>query len=484
MYEIVIVGLGPGAPGHLTREAWGVLSTTSEIWLRTAHHPVVTDLPEEIVIHTFDDYYEKADSFPEVYAAIADQVLRLAAAQDVVYAVPGHPLVGEAAVRQILAQAKERGIATRLVDGLSFIEPTLSALQVVDALDGVMIVDAMEVMGDHYPPLNPAHPVLVAQVYSRHIASELKLTLMAQYPDDHNVALVSGAGTSAQHVTWRPLYAIDRKPLGLLTSLYVPALPEDVSFENFQATIARLRSPSGCPWDREQTHESLRTNLLEETYEVLETIDVGDTAALQEELGDLLLQIVLHAQIAHECGEFHMADVLAGIDQKLKRRHPHVWGDVDVTGADEVTLNWEALKRNEREENGTPDKSLLDGVPTALPALAQAYAYLDRARRVGFDWPNLEAVIAQVQEELEEVREAASATERFHELGDLLLAVANWARWLDVDPESALRKANQRFAQRFCHVERTVHQQGYQVSDLEPAQLLRFWQEAKEKTRS
>jgi tetrapyrrole methylase family protein/MazG family protein len=482
MHTITIVGLGPGAPEHLTREAWQVISAASEIWLRTAHHPVVPHLPGETVIHTFDAFYEEAESFPAVYTRITARILALAEERDVLYAVPGHPLVGEAAVRQILSRAAKRGTAVRIIEGLSFIEPTLSALQRVDALDGLAIIDAMDVMRLHYPPLNPAYPVLVAQIYSRHIASELKLTLMRQYPDEHKVALVKGAGTSAEEITWGPLYAIDRHPLNLLTSLYIPALPSEASFENFQATVARLRAPDGCPWDREQTHESLRTNLLEETYEVLEAIDYGDSAALEEELGDLLLQVVLHAQIAHEYGEFDMTDVLAGIDRKLKRRHPHVWGDVDVAGADEVTLNWEALKRNERKDDGTPEKSLLDGVPTALPALAQAYAYLDRARRVGFDWPDRAAVLEKVHEELAEVKGAETDKAIFNEMGDLLLAIANWARWLGVEPESALREANQRFAHRFRYVEAAAHRLGEAIADVEPSRLLEFWQEAKEKT--
>ncbi len=480
MHKIIIVGLGPGAPEQLTREAWRILSGVPEIWLRTAHHPVVSYLPDEIVIHTFDAFYEEAESFPAVYALITERILALAEAQDVVYAVPGHPLVGEAAVRQILSRVERQGATVHIVEGLSFIEPTLSALQHVDALDGLTIVDAMDVMGAYHPPLNPAYPALVAQVYSRHVASELKLTLMAQYPDEHEVALVTGAGTSAQEVTWGPLYAIDRHPLNLLTSLFLPALPSDASFENFQATVAHLRAPDGCPWDQEQTHESLRTSLLEENYEVLEAIDHGDSAALEEELGDLLLQVVLHAQIAYEYGEFDMTDVLAGIDRKLKRRHPHVWGDVDVGGADEVTLNWEALKRNEREVKGTPEKSLLDGVPTALPALAQAYAYLDRARRVGFDWPDRAAVLEKVHEELAEVQDAETDLAVFDEMGDLLLAIVNWARWLGVEPESALREANQRFARRFQHVEAAAHSLGESVADLEPSRLLEFWQEAKE----
>lgn len=478
MGKITIVGLGPGAPEQLTREAWRVLSEAEVVWLRTVHHPVTSHLPQTVKLQAFDDYYEEAETFESVYTAIAEKIISLSKEEDVIYAVPGHPLVGESAVRQILEQGRELARAVRIVEGLSFIEPTLTALS-IDALDGLQIVDAVEVMALHHPPLIPDTPALIGQVYSRAVASELKLTLMHQYPDLHEVALVEGAGTTAQSVTWVHLYEIDRRSLGLLTSLYVPPLSDVTSFSQFQATIARLRAPGGCPWDREQTHESLRSNLLEECYEVLAALDQHDPVALREELGDLLLQIVLHAQIALEAGEFSMSEVVSGIDAKLKHRHPHVWGEVAVTGAEEVTVNWETLKREEREANGEAKRSLLDGVPLSLPALAQAYAYTGRAQRVGFDWPDLSAVVAKVHEELGELQEADTEAEMSIELGDLLFAIVNWGRWLGLEPESALREANLRFAQRFRRVEAMARGQGQTLESMSTESLDRLWQATK-----
>ncbi|MGC9398956.1 MAG: nucleoside triphosphate pyrophosphohydrolase [Anaerolineae bacterium] len=475
MGTITIVGLGPGAPEHLTREAWAVLSSAEVVWLRTAHHPVVPHLPETVTLQSFDACYESAETFEEVYATIADRVLALAREEDVVYAVPGHPLVGEAAVRQILERGHTEGHALRVVEGLSFIEPTLTALA-IDALDGLQIVDAVEVLALHHPPLAPDIAALIGQVYSRDVASELKLTLMHQYPDAHHVALVEAAGTQAQRVTWLPLYEIDRRPPDLLTSLFVPPLPDAVSFARLQNTIARLRAPDGCPWDREQTHESLRTNLLEESYEVLSALDRGNPAALCEELGDLLLQIVLHAEIAWEAGEFTLLDVISGIDAKLKHRHPHVWGDVQVAGAKDVTVNWETLKCEEREANGEAERSLLDGVPLALPALAQAYAYTDRASRVGFDRPDMESLVAEVHTALQALQEAKTEEAAFARLGDLLLALVNWARRLGVEPESALREANLRFARRFRYLEALARERGYSLDTLTDEALASLWQ--------
>ena len=385
MGQITVLGLGPGALQDLTLQAWRILEQADEVWLRTRHHPVVAGFPQDLRVHAFDEVYEQAESFEDVYATIVERVLTLGAREEgVIYAVPGHPLVGESTVTQLIEAADAASVGIRVVGGLSFVEPTLTALA-LDALDGLQVFDALDLASLNHPPLNPDFPALIGQVYNRQTASELKLVLMNQYADDHPTALVDAAGTDRQRVEFLPLYQIDRQPVTPLTSLYVAPLAHESSFESFQQTVAKLRSPEGCPWDRKQTHKSLRTNLLEESYEVLSGIDADDPQALSEELGDLLLQIVLHAQIAVETGEFRMTDVITGINTKLKRRHPHVWGETEVSGVGEVITNWEAIKRQEREGRGEVDRSLLDGVPDALPALAQADAYLDRAGRLGFD---------------------------------------------------------------------------------------------------
>ncbi|MFL7809523.1 MAG: SAM-dependent methyltransferase, partial [Anaerolineae bacterium] len=352
---ITIVGLGPGDPRHLTREAWEVLEAASEVWLRTERHPTVAGLPAGLALHSFDALYEGAEDFSQVYEAIATEVLRLGQRTDgVVYAVPGHPLVGEATVTHLLSRAEDAGLDVRIVEGLSFIEPTLTALR-IDALPGLQVYDAVEVAALHHPPLNPDLPALLPQLYSRVLATDVKLTLMNQYPDDHEVALVRAAGTPEEQVVRLPLYELDRYDVEHLTTLYVPSLPGVASFEGLQETMAQLRAPDGCPWDREQTHESLRGTLLEEAYEVAAAIDAvaagaGDVRALQEELGDLLLQVLIHTQIATEEGEFKMPSVISGIDGKLKHRHPHVWGGREVSGTVEVLQRWEELKREEKGE--------------------------------------------------------------------------------------------------------------------------------------
>ncbi len=474
--SITIVGLGPGDPRHLTREAWEVLSAGREVWLRTARHPTIAHLPAHLALHSFDDLYESAQDFAQVYQAIAERVLELGRRPEgVIYAVPGHPLVGEATVRQVLQTAQGAGLPVRVVEGLSFVEVALTALG-LDALDpGLQIYDGIEIATLHHPPLNPDLPALIGQVYSRRLAGDLKLTLMNQYPDEHPVTLIFAAGTDAQRLVRLPLYELDRQEVDHLTTLYVPPLPPVSSFEGFQETVAHLRAPDGCPWDREQTHESLRSNLLEEAYEVAAAIDAGDMERLREELGDLLLQIVLHAQMATEAGEFRMADVIAAIDRKLKRRHPHVWGGQRVNNAQEVLSRWEHLKQEERAGKG----SLLDGVPQAVPALLQAHIYGERAARVGFDWSRPEEVARKVREEMEEVEAACTPEEVEAEVGDLLFAVANWARHLGVEPETALRKANARFASRFRAMEEQARQRGLDMAQMSIAELDRLWEDIK-----
>ncbi|MCP4513925.1 MAG: hypothetical protein GY824_01675, partial [Delftia sp.] len=237
-----------------------------------------------MVWHSFDRFYERADDFDEVYRAIAAEVLALGRRpQGVVYAVPGHPLVGEASVSRILEAAGQDGLPVRVVAGLSFIAPVLTALG-IDALAGLQVVDAVELAAIHHPPLNPDLPALVAQLYSQALAAGLKLTLMNQYPPEHPLILVHSAGTDQERTLSLPLYELDRQPdVAHLTTLYVPPLAQTSSFEAFQETIAYLRAPEGCPWDRKQTHQSLRSGLLEETYEVLDALDQDDVAALREE---------------------------------------------------------------------------------------------------------------------------------------------------------------------------------------------------------
>ena len=254
------------------------------------------------------------------------------------------------------------------------------------------------------------------------------------------------------------------------------SLPKNLNqFAALVDIIARLRAPNGCPWDRKQTHASLRENLLEECYEVLEALDEGDSGRLCDELGDLLMQIVLHTRIATEEGEFELGDVVRSINTKLIHRHPHIFGSLKVKDAEEVALNWEVLKQEEREAG----ISILDSVPKQMPALGYSQEIQRRVAQAGFDWEDVDGVIDKLAEEVGEFKRAESQEHRAREFGDLLFTLSNIARRLGVDLEAGLRQANKRFYQRFTYMEEVCRQRGVNFGELSFAEQNALWEEAK-----
>jgi len=447
--QITIVGLGPGDPSDLTREAWDVLQAAGEVYLRTREHPTVDAFAERIQVHSFDHLYEAEDEFPKVYEAITREVVRLGKReQGVVYAVPGHPWVGESSTALIREAAAAEGVPVRIVGGVSFIEPVLQAVG-VDAMDGIHVMDAMLLAASHHPQVLADRNLMLGQCYSRQLASDVKLTLLNLYPDEHPVTVVRAAGTSSEEQYTTSLYELDRSDrFDHLTTVFVPAMERAASYEALQEVVAHLRAPEGCPWDQEQTHQSLRTGLLEETYELLAALDAEDLDKTQEELGDMLLQLMLHIQIASEEGEFRLPDVISGIVDKLVRRHPHVFGDLMLDEVTDVLSNWEAIKREERVQTGSV-KGPLDGLPLTLPALAQAQAYQRRLSRVGVDVVELLEVDPEDVAAVETILvEAYGEDENTEAVGTRLLLMAEIARRYGIDLEDALRAANARLAAR------------------------------------
>jgi tetrapyrrole methylase family protein / MazG family protein len=333
-------------------------------------------------------------------------------------------------------------------------------------------LDGSELAGAHVPPFAPDAPALILGLDGLDLAN-LRNVLATVYPQDFVLKLVN-ADARLENVPLSDLAARSG------TALLVPMLSAGASFEAFQEIIAHLRAPvDGCPWDKEQTHLSLRKHLLEESYETLAAMDVEDPAMMCEEFGDLLLQILLNAQIASETGEFTMAAVLQGIYAKIVRRHPHVFGEVQVDGVGDVLSNWEKIKAGERKQQGAVEKGVLDGLPAALPALIQAQEFQDRAARVGFDWPEIDGVLDKVREEIDEVRAAGSPEELTDELGDLFFALVNLARWKKIDAEAALRGASIKFKGRFKYVENRAHAMQYSMQEMSLQQLDELWNEAK-----
>jgi len=338
------------------------------------------------------------------------------------------------------------------------------------------LIEAESLRSAHVPPTPPDVPALLTRIDSAGLAAEVQFVLRAGYPEDFEVQLVQA--DAVRPVTLSRLS--EGEDWDASTCLYVPARAEGTSFEAFAEIVAHLRAPDGCPWDREQTHATLRQHLLEESYEALGAMDEENPAAMREEFGDLLLQIVLNSQIAYEAGTFAIQDVVKGIYDKIIRRHPHVFGEVKVDGVNGVLQNWEKLKETERRNNGE-EKGLLDGVPVALPALTQSQEYQARAARVGFDWPEIAGVLEKIVEEIREVEEATQPDHVAEELGDLFFALVNLARWKDVDAESALRLTNLKFKTRFAHIEAGAKGQGRNLSELSLDEMESLWQEAKGK---
>ena len=508
MGVITIVGLGPGAVGHLSLETMQIMQSCEQVILRTAVHPTVAELAKQGVKYSScDDLYEAGASFEEVYNNVVSRVLSAAQRGDVVYAVPGSPLVAEKTVVLLREQAKEQGLKLVIKPSMSFLDLAYVSLG-IDPIAGLRIIDAQD-----FGAIADAgqYPLMITQVYSQLVASDLKIALMENLPDDYEICFLRNMGLPDEECRMVQLFELDRQPhIDHLTSVYVPplgeddampsgiiafgddeeeetAMPEemvdtasfdDVDIQPLVDVMRTLREPDGCPWDREQTHASIRSNMIEEVYEYLEAVDADDPEGMREELGDVLMQIVFHARMAEEVGRFDLQDVIDEVVDKLIRRHPHVFGETQVKGSEEVLVNWEAIKKTEKTER----RHVLDGVTQGLPALLRAYKLQGKAAKVGFDWPDTVGVWNKVQEELGELQEALAGGDKQaaeNELGDVLFAIVNYARHHKIEPEVALNGTNNRFAKRFAHVEACVEASGKNWQDFTLEELDSFWDEAK-----
>lgn len=480
MNTIHIIGLGAGDLDQLPLGVYKKLKNAERLYVRTADHPVLAELANEgRTYESFDGIYEKHDDFAPVYKEIADTLLKLSADGPVVYAVPGHPLVAEQTVQHLI-KAEGAGSCRLLIEGgSSFLDSVFGALR-IDPIDGFQLVDGTTMESDR---LNMTQHILIAQIYDTFSASEAKLTLMEKYPDDYPVTIVTAAGSAQEKLRTVPLHELDRAAeIDNLTTVYVPPSTDTQErlkeWQTFRSVIATLRSPEGCPWDREQTHESLMPYLLEEAHELLQAIDEQDDDAIAEELGDVLLQVFLHAQIGQDDGYFQLEDVLESISAKMIRRHPHVFGDTEVEGSDEVVSNWQEIK--EQEKSATD--SLLDGQERFSSSLTTSSNYQKRAAKAGFTWPDAEGAWDKFEEELQEFRNElanGSKAEQLDELGDLLFTLVNIARFHDLSPEQAMVEANRKFRSRFSFVEQKVNEGTGSFNDYTLEQLDNFWNEAK-----
>jgi tetrapyrrole methylase family protein / MazG family protein len=466
-HPIRVVGLGPAGLDRLGGDTRALLLDPAvTVVVRTAEHPASVALAALREVIACDDLYEAAADFAAVYQGIVVRVRGLAATGPVVYAVPGSPLVGEEAVRLLVAAG-----AAEVIPGESFLDLAMLRTGVDPLARGLQVLDAHD-LGF---PLLLHVPTFICQVDTAASVMLVRDALQALLPPETPLVRLADLGSPDEVVETVTLEDLRPVHAGLRVTLLmdVPA----PGWPGLVRTNARLRAE--CPWDREQTHHTLSRHLLEETHEVLAAIDALPAGApggepdiagyieLEEELGDLLLQVVFHATLASETGVFGIEEVAETIRRKLIARHPHVFGDVEASTAEQVLANWDRLKTAEKGR-----ESLLDGVPPALPALARADSLQRRAAGAGFDWPDLAGVIAKVHEELGEV--LAPDADHTHEVGDLLFSVVNLARRLEVDPEQALRRATDRFDRRFRAVEASGDVAAMTLAEMDAA-----WEQAK-----
>ncbi len=486
---ITVVGLGPGPAGLVTHETMQAIAHSTRRFVRTTRHPSAAVVGDA---RSFDDEYERHDTFAAVYEAIAHELLNTALTSgEVLYAVPGSPSVLEESVRYL---RNDQRVELRVLHAVSFLDLAWQRLGIDPVNEGVRLVDAHQFA---QAAANERGPFLVAQCHADWVLSDLKLT----YDDargDEPVVVLHHLGLDDEqvvHTVWQNLDRLEREH-GLtpdhLTSIYIPQLAAPVAGE-----LARLHQLARtlreqCPWDREQTHASLVRYLVEETYEVVDALNALDTddpttdEALVEELGDLLYQIEFHATIAEQQGRFSLADVARTTHDKLVRRHPHVFGAAKAADADAVVQTWDAIKQAERAQKGaakvgaTPN--FFAGVSRAAPSLSLAQKLQKRAAEVGFDWPNADGALAKIDEELDELQRARDVGDPEvvrMELGDLLFSVVNVARKLGVDAETALRSAADKFIARFERVQLLATQRGIDVARSDLAQLDALWNDAK-----
>ena len=456
-------------PQTLTRAAWDAIEHAPKLYLQTTEHPCakpVTDAGLPFV--SMDDLYESAEDFESLNRAIAD---RLTSDGDCVYAVMGDGCFAQ--MEAIVHKAQRKGFRVETLAGVSYAKAAFPQLQ-----------DAAICTARTLPKrIDRTVPLCIQELDRPIIAGEVKLILTEIYPETHPVTLATMQPDGTYRRRTFPLCELDRcRKLFAGSVLYVPPVAFEqltrYDYYDLVAIMQRLRAPGGCPWDREQTHESLKGDLIEECYELNDAIDERDDAHITEELGDVLMDVVFHSVIADEQGRFNEHDVADGVVKKLIYRHPHVFGTEKAESAADVLVRWDELKQ--KEKNQKTKTEVLCAVPKRFPALLRAGKVQNRARKVGFDWTNADEAMPKVYEELDELKEAMRENGNIaEEAGDLLFAVVNVARLLGLDSEQILHDATDKFITRFGRMESLAAEDGYDLTKLTLKEQDRYWELAK-----
>ena len=479
MERLTIVTLGTGGEAFLTRGVERALREAETLVLRTARHPMAAWLAKEDIAFTaLDDLYESCEDFDEFNREAAQRLAALCEKGPVCYAVSDAAFDTTVAVLQQLL--KERGTAAAILPGVSHASRCLALVDAPAA--AVRLYSAADF--ERAPP-SPAEALLLSEVHSRTCAGDCKLKLMSLLPEETEITFISGEEATGELSTRIiPLYELDRqKHYDHLTAIYVPGMPlltrSRYNMDDLMQVVARLRAPDGCPWDREQTHESILQDLLEESYEYIQAVRDEDIDHMYDELGDVLLQVAMQAEIAKEHGEFELLDVTSAICGKMIERHPHVFGQVKADTSEQVLENWEALKRKQRGITSHADA--MAEVSTGLSPLLRASKVQKKAAKVGFDFANAQDALQKVYEEADEVKEnLENGHDPEEEIGDLFFSVVNVCRLCGKNPDIALFSAVEKFISRFRGMEMQVKNAGKCVEDLTLSEMDVYWEAGKQ----
>ncbi|HOK49355.1 MAG TPA: nucleoside triphosphate pyrophosphohydrolase [Sedimentibacter sp.] len=475
MNTIQIIGLGAGGEEDLTIRAHKALLEKIPTFVRTDRHPLVKELRKSINIVSFDDYFEKYETFDQVYENILHTLLEEARQHGKInYCTAGSPYFGDVVTKKLVNEYKGQ-INTIIIDGMSFLDKCIKLSGYAD-YKNIKILDCLE--ADEFSfDLNSLN--IITQVYDRDLASNLKLSLMETYPEDTYALIIDVLEKNVKKI---PVFLLDQeKNYGFST--YFCILPIEISnnrvynVSNLLRLTKKLRGPDGCPWDKKQTHDSIRQHLIEEAYEVVDAIDNNDVDNLLEELGDLLFQVVFHAQLAAEEGYFNFTDVVTKVCNKMYFRHPHVFGDVKADNIEEALISWENSKLKEKKLTTYTDN--LKNVPKALSPLSRSYKVQKRAAEVGFDWSDAQGALLKVKEELLEFIEAYedhNIDNMEEEFGDLLFALVNFARFEKINPDIALNRTINKFIDRFEYIEKNS---GKDLKEMTLKEMDELWEKSK-----
>jgi len=477
--SITVASLGPGDPALMTLQTADALRHAKTLILRTARHRAAAWLEEQQLAYThFDDMYDSYDDFDDMHRAMARKLWQAAAESPVTYAVIDAGTDGSVSALQA---SMPEGASLTVLPGVSMADACLAALPVdMPRASSVRILPATDWEG---AAADPRTPLLITEIWNPVLAGDVKLWLTDLYDDEQPVVLYPSSAKVNRKPVVIPLMELDRqRTYDHTVCLYIPAVGlqkrQRYCFEDLVEILSILRSPGGCPWDREQTHETLRKYLIEEAYETIGAIDSGDPDAIADELGDVLLQIVFHADIAKSHMDFTISDVTTAICRKMIYRHAHIFGDDHCETADDVTANWERLKK--KEKGLTTQASVLADVSKGLPALMHAAKVQKKAALVGFDWDDALSALPKVSEEAEEVRaELDAQRDPTEELGDLLFSCVNVTRLCGLEPEQVLRAATEKFIRRFTAMENAIISDGKALEGLTLSEMDVYWNQVK-----